>query len=152
MLGAVDLDQEKRQRSELSQDLQRQLEEHSSKADHLTEGKGPVWLERLFAYPEGMEAVWKESTERSSEKTFESLSSPETMSPLLDTFLTCGHHILKTPLKCGLQHSSHTHLALTKSSLQPNRTSLAAAGARQLGLKLGTQRALRAGDQDRTAA
>lgn len=88
VLGAVDLDREKRQRSELSQGLQRQLEEHSSKADHLTVGKGPVWLERLFAYPEGMEAVWKESTERSSEKAFESLSSPETMSPLLDTFLT----------------------------------------------------------------
>lgn len=88
MLGAVNLDREKRQRSELSQDLQRQLEEHSSEADHLTVGKEPVWLERLFAYPEGMEAAWKESTENPSEKAFESLSSPDTMSPLLDPFLT----------------------------------------------------------------
>lgn len=53
VLGAVDLDREKRQRPELSQGLQRQLEEHSSKADCLTAGKEPVWLERLFAYLEG---------------------------------------------------------------------------------------------------
>lgn len=84
MLGAVDLDQERRQRSELSQGLQRQLDQHSSKANRLRAGKGPVWLGRLFAYPEGIEAVWKDSTDNSSEKPFESFSSPETMSPLLD--------------------------------------------------------------------
>lgn len=64
----------------------------------------------------------------------------------------CGHHILKTPLKCGLQCSSPTDLALRKCSLQPKNISLTTAGAQERGLRLGTQRAPRAGDQDHAAA
>lgn len=73
VLGAVDLEGEKMQRSEPDHGLQRQLEEHSSEDDHLL----MIWLEKLIFYPEGMEAAEKESRERKNEKNCESPHSTE---------------------------------------------------------------------------
>lgn len=73
VLGAVDLEGEKRQRSEPGRGLQRQLDEHSCEDNYLM----MIWLEKLIFYPEGMEAAEKESRESKNKKACESSHSTE---------------------------------------------------------------------------
>lgn len=129
VLGAVDLEQDKRQGSELGQGLQQEEQRSNS-------GKSG-W--RGCVYAEGMEAAWKGSTENAMKR-------PRDNDTSLDPSLTDPR--LKPTLKQGLQSSSHTWLALPYDLRMVPLLQL----QQWLWHTLGTCRGLRAGNQDHATA